>query len=103
MRNAEFGTGNGEGEMGDDKWRMADDKCRMGLTNAATKRATHVSRVPESGWHLPLGWHLALSSRSTAAVHSTAQLLSCSREAPAGSITKKKFKQREEEAIYGAF
>jgi len=29
MRNAEFGTGNGEGEMADDKWRMADDKWRM--------------------------------------------------------------------------
>src|SRR5208337_1290676 len=29
MRNAEWGTGNGEGEMADDKCRMADDKCRM--------------------------------------------------------------------------
>src|SRR5208337_1979579 len=29
MRNAEFGTGNGEGEMADDKCRMTDDKCRM--------------------------------------------------------------------------
>src|SRR5271157_483922 len=31
MRNAEFGTGNGEGEMADDKWRMADDKWRMAV------------------------------------------------------------------------
>src|SRR5208282_259933 len=29
MRDAEFGTGNGEREMADDKCRMADDKCRM--------------------------------------------------------------------------
>jgi hypothetical protein len=29
MRNAEFGTGNGEGEKADDKWRMADDRWRM--------------------------------------------------------------------------
>ena len=30
MRNAEFGTGNGEGEMADVKCRMADDKWGMG-------------------------------------------------------------------------
>ncbi len=100
MRNAEFGTGNGEGEKADDTWRMADDTWRMGMTNAATKRATHVSRVPESGWHLPLGWHHALSSRSTAAEHSTALLLS---RAAGGEHNKKIFKQREEKAIYGAF
>src|SRR5271157_3951115 len=29
MRNAECGTGNGEGEMADDKRRIADDKCEV--------------------------------------------------------------------------
>src|SRR5208282_1732710 len=57
MRNAECGTGNGEGEMADDKCRMADGKCR-------TERTNHVSRIPESGWPFPLenadgGWRMA--------------------------------------------
>src|SRR5271157_235688 len=52
MRNAEFGTGNGEGEMADGKCRMAD--AGWGMTYAATKRPTHVSRVPETQSERPL-------------------------------------------------
>src|SRR5271157_5030187 len=45
MRNAECGTGK-------EKWQMTNGG--WGMANAATKRAIDVSRVPESGWPLPL-------------------------------------------------
>jgi len=40
--------------MRKEKWQMTDAGWQManagwGMTNAATKRATHVPRVPESG------------------------------------------------------
>ncbi len=34
--------------MGKKKWQMTNAGWRM--ANDATKRAAHVSRVPESGW-----------------------------------------------------
>src|SRR5208282_2390425 len=43
---------NAECGMGKEKWQMTNARWQM--TNAGTKRTTHVSRVPEIGWPLPL-------------------------------------------------
>src|SRR5271157_1836718 len=37
LENAECGTGNGEGEMADDKWRMADGGWQMTRRNGPTR------------------------------------------------------------------
>jgi|SRR5208337_2206970 len=53
MRNSERGMGKEKWQLTNAGWQMTKAGWRMGITNAATKRATHVSRVPESGWPLP--------------------------------------------------
>ncbi len=53
MRNSERGMGKEKWQLTNAGWEMTNAGWRMGITNAATKRATHVSRVPESGWPLP--------------------------------------------------
>jgi len=42
----------GEWQMTNAGWQMTNAGWQM--TNAAAEGATHVSRVPESGWPLPL-------------------------------------------------
>ncbi len=52
MTNAGWRMTNAGWRMTNAGWRMTNAGWQM--TNAATKRAIHVSRVPESGWPLPL-------------------------------------------------
>src|SRR5208283_4875733 len=53
MRDAEFGTGNGERELADDKCRMADGVSRRTGPRTfpwKTLRATHVLPPRKRGW-----------------------------------------------------
>src|SRR5271157_3774967 len=56
MRNAEFGTGNGEGEMADDQCRMADDQWRMADGGQQMPRRSGPPTFPgcqKVGWSAP--------------------------------------------------